>query len=144
MTTKFPLLLKTRYRRQEQGVPNIQGGISLPKKKGTTRDAQEARPQCYSLDRTSSHFHLNGDFFRFTDWKFIHQAHLSVIGLNAYLQMPFLMKCFVGIAPSSHPLMKLNIKKCWRMCSITATISKNENYWPSRNGCATDQEGWTG
>lgn len=40
---------------------------------------------CYSRDKASSHFFRTDDYLRFTDWRFIHQARLSVAGLYGHM-----------------------------------------------------------
>lgn len=32
---------------------------------------------CYFADKASTHFHRNGDYLRFTDWRWIHNARLK-------------------------------------------------------------------
>lgn len=39
---------------------------------------------CFPLSKTSSHFHREGNFTRFAEWRFIHRAHLADVSLNMY------------------------------------------------------------
>lgn len=39
---------------------------------------------CFSKDKASTHFHRTGDFLRFADWRFIHQARLCCVDLKGY------------------------------------------------------------
>ncbi|XP_054720791.1 uncharacterized protein LOC129230416 [Uloborus diversus] len=39
---------------------------------------------CFSQDKASTHFHREGDFTRFAEWRFIHRARLGLVPLNAY------------------------------------------------------------
>lgn len=39
---------------------------------------------CFSRSPVSSHFHRNGDFTRFAEWRFIHSARLGLVPLNGY------------------------------------------------------------
>lgn len=38
----------------------------------------------FSRSKVSSHYHSNGDYLRFTDWRFVHRARLGLVNLNAY------------------------------------------------------------
>lgn len=40
--------------------------------------------RCFSKSKASSHFHREGDFTRFAEWRFIHRARLADVPLNAY------------------------------------------------------------
>ena len=49
---------------------------------------------CLSLSKASTHFHREGDYLRFADWRWIHKARLGLVKLNAYAENdPDKQKC---------------------------------------------------
>ncbi|XP_054720789.1 uncharacterized protein LOC129230414 [Uloborus diversus] len=43
---------------------------------------------CLSQSKASTHFHREGNFSRFADWRFVHRARLGLVPLNAYKHGP--------------------------------------------------------
>lgn len=39
---------------------------------------------CFSKSKVSSHFHRDGNFTRFAEWRFVHRARLGTVPLNVY------------------------------------------------------------
>lgn len=51
----------------------------------TQTKSREDHHLFFLKDKASFHFPRNGDYLRFTDWRFIHRARLSCVSLFGYM-----------------------------------------------------------
>ena len=79
---------------------------------------------CFSLSKASTHFHREGDFLRFADWRWIHRARLGLVKLNAYSESdPEKQKCrWCGFAKETLPHV---VNCCDRALSRKITMRHN-------------------